>query len=574
MVLVMVLGNVALAGAEEPPITLTEDGILETEAENKTEVENETDKEKPIEDEINNLELGEDNKELEEEKEDPREEPKIVTFSFYLGEEKLKTVKVANGKHLVPMKNPIKDRPGYENYIFLYWALDNEEFDFDKAIDASQVDTDKEIRLDAKIEKRFRIDFDYKGQIVDTAYVEDGGYLEEKDYSHILDDGESLIAWMDEGKVFDFSTPITKNYRLVASLAKKYKVTFDSMGGSGIEDIYLKEGENLASENLENPKKNRAKFLYWSLEKPTVENPNPEKYDMNQVVDKDLDLYAVWQEVDTAQYQVTYWLENANNDKYKIFKVEMAEGKIGQLTNPRKLDTKDLEDIDGFTPSLDNKNEVIKDDGSTTINVYYQRKQYSLVFKTDILGIPLTSGRVKYGQKANDLWDKVNGFTEILSVSGVWQDRSDGKIYSEAPLMPNRDMTLHYSIKDSSLAANTNINFIDSSSEYIANPYLPDTKLIKLKDGQAYEIQDNIEGYRFLKAEGGQKDNDKKDLVITYDDFIKGNTKIYKRDTGFGKKDKIDIYYERLKFKLTFIDGLDKQEISTEDVYYEKNFQV
>lgn len=99
-------------------------------------------------------------------------------------------------------------------------------------------------------------------------------------------EGYEFLYWELDGEKFDFDTKITKNITLVAKWnAKEYLVTFDSDGGSSIENQVVKINEK--ANEPSSPVKEGYIFKYWAL--------NDEKFDFDIKITEDIKLVARWE---------------------------------------------------------------------------------------------------------------------------------------------------------------------------------------------------------------------------------------------------------------------------------------
>ncbi|MDI6453584.1 InlB B-repeat-containing protein [Peloplasma aerotolerans] len=78
--------------------------------------------------------------------------------------------------------------------------------------------------------------------------------------------GKIFVGWFDGDQIFDFTTPITKNYTIEAHFidAEQFTISFDSLGGSAISAISLYENEKITS--LPKPTLEEHRFVNWYLD--------------------------------------------------------------------------------------------------------------------------------------------------------------------------------------------------------------------------------------------------------------------------------------------------------------------
>lgn len=146
-----------------------------------------------------------------------------------------------------------------------------------------------------------------------------------------------------------------------------YMMSFNLDGGYGVEPIYARYG---ASVKVENPTKPGYTFNGWE---PTV----PETVPAENTTHK-----AKWQAEKTAKVTVVVWGEDADDENYSYIKSVETTAPVGSTltaipsgTN-LNMGTKlwELKRVEQTTVAAD---------GSSVLNVYYDRKEFTLTFKYD-----------------------------------------------------------------------------------------------------------------------------------------------------------------------------------------------
>lgn len=193
-------------------------------------------------------------------------------------------------------------------------------------------------------------------EVVYTGVAQNGAVTIPADYQD--------ITWKTaDGKDFDGKN-ITEDMNVYPASASCW-LTFDSQGGSAIASHYVQQGESFELSKVSNPTKAGYRFAGWSLKvngtKQTEVTPNG-----------DTKLYALWTPT-TADYTVIHWQENANDDGYSFKESQKLSGKTDGQTNATAKSYK------GFT-ATEIKQQTISGDGSTIVNVYYQRNSYTIHF--------------------------------------------------------------------------------------------------------------------------------------------------------------------------------------------------
>ena len=146
-----------------------------------------------------------------------------------------------------------------------------------------------------------------------------------------------------------------------------YMMSFNLDGGYGVEPIYARYGTPV---KVENPTKPGYTFNDWE---PTVPTTVPAENTTYK---------AKWQAEKTAKVTVVVWGENADDENYSYIKSVETTAPVGSTltaipsgTN-LNMGTKlwELKRVEQTTVAAD---------GSSVLNVYYDRKEFTLTFKYD-----------------------------------------------------------------------------------------------------------------------------------------------------------------------------------------------
>ena len=146
-----------------------------------------------------------------------------------------------------------------------------------------------------------------------------------------------------------------------------YMMSFNLDGGYGVEPIYARYG---ASVKVENPTKPGYTFNGWEPDVPTTVPAENTTYK------------AKWQAEKTAKVSVVVWGENADDEGYSYIKSVETTAPVGSTltavpsgTN-LNMETKlwELKRVEQTTVAAD---------GSSVLNVYYDRKEFTLTFNYD-----------------------------------------------------------------------------------------------------------------------------------------------------------------------------------------------
>ena len=172
-----------------------------------------------------------------------------------------------------------------------------------------------------------------------------------------------------------------------------YMLKFDMDGGYGTEPVYARYGTAFI---VTAPTRHGYEFDGWD---DVTDGTGDDKADTlpTTIPAKNRTYKALWRTVDTT-YTTVYWLQNADDDKYSF--IGSVKGNAPSGTTVSGSDTltaktplcgnnEHTHDTDCYPQNFDQlvyndaktqKNVTIKGDGSTTVNVYYDRKAYTLRF--------------------------------------------------------------------------------------------------------------------------------------------------------------------------------------------------
>ena len=148
-----------------------------------------------------------------------------------------------------------------------------------------------------------------------------------------------------------------------------YLLSLDLDGGYGAEPVYARFG---ASISVANPTKPGYTFTGWE---PTLPSTMPAE---NQT------LKAQWNPNDAVNYTVVFWYENANDEKYSYAGSVTQSARAGTTISSGNFQDTIFEGRDAahFTyNSAKTETATVAGDGSTVVNVYFTRNNYTLTFK-------------------------------------------------------------------------------------------------------------------------------------------------------------------------------------------------
>ena len=211
------------------------------------------------------------------------------------------------------------EKTGYE----IKWYVDGKEYDLSTPITSDMKIEGKYVKTTTS--STLNVKFDSKGGTsVKSQSVKNGETATEP--TDVTYEGYIFDGWYLNNKVYDFSTPVTKNITLVAKWkedpeVKRYTVKFDSDGGSKVTEQRVIENKQATMPKT--PTKAGYKFVEWELDN--------KKYDFKSKVTKDITLKAKWEE--SVQYTVTFDSQGGS----KIDSIKVAKGaKVSKPKDPTK----------------------------------------------------------------------------------------------------------------------------------------------------------------------------------------------------------------------------------------------
>ncbi|MDD7402016.1 MAG: InlB B-repeat-containing protein [Eubacteriales bacterium] len=329
------------------------------------------------------------------------------TYIFKVDDTEYDKQIVKNGEKLLEPETPEK-----AHHRFLGWQQENPEgsgnyvdFDFSEPISIAEDATSQEIELVANFEEVYYVYFMWprqgevkeedkdKYEVIASHEGKPGESIKTTDiispdmmFHDIISpelEGQEFEGWYKDKKLTDAcADPLIIGNEDI-TLWPKFQPTgywlhfFPGEGASTVISQFVKRNSTPA---IPDPTRFGYTFKHWSSSKDGPE------FDFAQELTKDTDLYAVW-DLAKAKYTVVFWKQRATDDKnapndqktYDLVEVykDVREGTTDAIVRPTNEDenwanTKD--EFQHFHYNSENSKEVIvKPDGSTVLNVYYDR---------------------------------------------------------------------------------------------------------------------------------------------------------------------------------------------------------
>lgn len=175
-----------------------------------------------------------------------------------------------------------------------------------------------------------------------------------------------------------------------------YQVKLDANGGYGSEHVYARYGTPFVATT---PTRHGYRFAGWDKLGENGEGDGKADTPPSTVPAENASYIALWESADTT-YTVVYWLKNAAGTEYDYMGSQKRSAVAGEVVSGDASWLKADSNICGLTedgghthnegckPELfrhsqyekADENVTIEGDGSTTVNIYYTRKSYTLRF--------------------------------------------------------------------------------------------------------------------------------------------------------------------------------------------------
>ena len=289
-------------------------------------------------------------------------ETSIATYVFTADGETVDTQYITSGDTLSEPAAPVK-----EGYRFIGWYVGETPVIFGTV---STVSKTEEIIVEARFEEVHYVFFHNPGgAVVATKEGIAGAKITTSDVTFAVGAEESITGWYEasdySGSAVESVTLSDSNRDLYAKVENGFWVTYDSDGGSYVAPEFYPAGETAALSAQ--PTKNGYSFEGW--------------YDGDARVNSttmSVSVKAKWKENSSADYRVIYWQQKVTDDKnatdaqktYAYVATETKAGRPGTTVNASSI----TKSYNGFTKNtVNSKSVTIAADGSTIMNVYYDR---------------------------------------------------------------------------------------------------------------------------------------------------------------------------------------------------------
>ena len=295
----------------------------------------------------------------------------LTTFNFVVNGEIVSTQIVKSGDTLIAPTAP--DAIGQ---AFVGWVDEagNPFTGFGKQSEITETTTR---RITARYEAALYVYFlnPDGSQIMRTEKVGDHEAHDFTTVSYDVDSTHKLVGWADEASgtkniANKISVPADQTSVNVYAIIKEgYWVSFNSDGGSIVDSQFVLHGDNLDLDKIPDPTKPGYTFDGWYNGSAKVENVT--------TVTSSMTLTAHWKAAQ-VNYTINYWQQKVTDDKnaedaQKTY--EYVEAVTKKATTGTKISATNSKTYKGFKYNANNSSKDVKisGDGTTIINVYYDR---------------------------------------------------------------------------------------------------------------------------------------------------------------------------------------------------------
>ena len=326
-----------------------------------------------------------------------------------------------------------------------------------------------------------------------------------------------LTGWVINGtnKPFYADTVVEADTYVAPVTVPAYWVTFDTDGGSSVPSQYITEGKSVDMTKIANPTKLGYTFAGWYLGEQQITGAT-------YTPTASVVLKAHWTAA-PVDYTIVYWGENADDTNYSVLATD-AKQKAATGTVLHSSDKKTLPD--GTTDSQHFSFNSAKDetvtiaaDGSSVLNVYFTRTEYTITFPGVTVGY--TCGQEEHKHTSDESYRKnrttyfCGGCYPAATDYNFWGSPTAGGATQGNEICGKTEHTHTESCggKDYTIKAK-----YDSDISYVWNN---DPIKSLLKDG--YVFQSSITGvyYSFLQKMPGQN------VTMTKEDWSENTRKTW-----------------------------------------------
>ena len=186
------------------------------------------------------------------------------------------------------------------------------------------------------------------------------------DVTFPVDADQAITGWYTDSGLTNKVTSVTingANITLYPKVEKGYWITYNSEGGTYIAPAFVAPGA--VTQQPTAPTREGYTFQGWFN--------GDTAFTFGSTLTESVTLTAHWQGNPNTRYTVIHWQENADDDNFSFQESETKTGTTGEATAAT------AKSYEGFTAQTITQ-QTIAGDGSTIVNVYYDRNEYTIYF--------------------------------------------------------------------------------------------------------------------------------------------------------------------------------------------------
>ncbi len=320
------------------------------------------------------------------------QQPAIATYIFHNAdgnEISGSTQKVKDGETVYAPATPEKNGSKFLGWSYNKDATALQEGDpGDFVKRTASVKTTGDVKLYPVFKEAYYVFFlDAQGRVSTTKEGVSGDEISVTDVKIPLDSTHSVTGWYTEKEFtntnkVDSVTLSNHNVTLYPKVEEGHYLYFSSGdGASYVKPVFV--AANGKTAEPEEPTRPGYTFSHWSEEK------DGSKYSFGSPISEDTTLYAVWEANSDTEYTVIFWKQSVNDSKdaaddaktYDYAESVTRTGITGASVSPTPKDQS--KGYTGFTYNSSKSTSVtINGDGTTILNVYYDRNLLTINFYT------------------------------------------------------------------------------------------------------------------------------------------------------------------------------------------------
>ena len=318
------------------------------------------------------------------------QQPAVETWNFYGADNFtiLSTQNVKNGESIVSPETPEKDGCLFQGWAYTAETAAAGQVDVTAfTTRTADVSTTQTINLYPVFSQKLYVFFkDTYGRVWQTKEGKKGDNISTSDVTLPLGSEESVTGWYTEDTLAGTAvTEVTlndKDVTLYPKVEKGHYLFFSSGDGASYVAPQFVSADATTVKPAD-PTRSGYEFAGWS----SSPDSTTADYTFGGKLSENTTVYAVWEAKADTQYTVIYWKQSVSDkkdaaDSQKTYDYEESitrEGTSGQMVAPTSDDQN--QNYTGFHYNSSKSVAVtIKGDGTTILNVYYDRNELTIDF--------------------------------------------------------------------------------------------------------------------------------------------------------------------------------------------------